>query len=738
MKQNKSKGIIACFLFLFVFLLSGCGKNEEPVENNENYAYKTEFEYFYTEDNMPYISVIGDGGTIYYACYGEGKKSRLYSLAAGAEEPKEVMLDLEPETWITSMGFDYHGDLLLTCSLYDETLKRFELIKTSKEGELLERVDLTGIFKDIPSFEADTLIGGKEGSCYIGSRKNLYEVDFSGRLIRQFEMEAAIQSLIFTKDRNGFYLLLTNGALAEMDGSQGKPAPVNSKKEFGSGIYSEGTEKDLLYSQGDSLYTGDIKEETHTELLKWTDCNISIKDLQGFRILDEGRIMAFSVRNTAGGGEGEVAVLTKIRREDMPQKKVITYGCGFLNTLTNSQIVRFNKMNAEYQIEVKQYGDDDMDMETRKGLLQRELVSGEAPDILDIGLLPMEEHYNLMEAGAFEDLSLYLDKDDRIKREDYLENILQVYEKEQKLYAIMPTFRLQGLAGKKSEMGEGEAWTVQDMIGYAGSLPEGTELIAGAGRMEILEILCQLNFQTFIDWESGECFFTGEEFTRLLEFASLLPEEAESQDWLTNMEQVRTGQAGLVEADLMSVSDFQTYEYMLKEPVSIIGYPTSTGRGIMALPCASVFAINSSSPNKEEAWEFVSYMLEENQQQELGMSGTGGIPIKRSVIDRIVKEQMEAEYEEDEEGNITEKSKFQWQNGDLLIEYYAITEQEGVLFKKLLEAAGNSMETGEERQMLEIIKEESAAFFEGDKRVEEVTEIIQNRIRTLISEKSGR
>lgn len=420
----------------------------------------------------------------------------------------------------------------------------------------------------------------------------------------------------------------------------------------------------------------------------------------------------------------------------MPQKKVITYGCSFLNTLTNSQIVRFNKMNTEYQIEVRQYGDDNTDMETRISLLQKDIASGDAPDILDIGALPMEEHYKLMEAGVFEDMAPYMEKDDKIKREDYQENVLQVYERNQKLYAIMPTFRLQGLVGKKAEIGEGEAWSVQEMMKYSESLSEGTELIAGADRKELLEILCRLNLNTFVDWESGECYFAGEEFTRLLEFVSSFPREASSRDWLTNMEQVRSGQAGLLEADLISVSDYQTYEHMLEEPINFIGYPTSTGKGIMALPCASVIAITSSSANKEGAWEFVSYMLEENQQKELGINGGQGLPIRKSVIDRILKEQMEVEYEEDEAGNITEKSKYQMQMGDILIKFYAITEQEAASFEKLLAAAGNSMETGLEQQMLAIIAEESAAFFEGDKRVGEVTEIIQNRIQTLVNERN--
>ena len=221
-------------------------------------------------------------------------------------------------------------------------------------------------------------------------------------------------------------------------------------------------------------------------------------------MLEDGRIAVFSVQNDSQG-ECEVALLTKTQKENVPEKTVITYGCVYPSSLLCAQVVRFNKLNTQFRIELKQYTEGSMDINAAKDALRMDILSGNAPDLLDIGAgFSEEENFALIEAGALEDLtSLY--------SEHY---------------------------GDK-------------------------KLVQGFNRGKMLEALCQLNMDRFVDQETGECHFEEESFLQILELAGRFGGEEKQ----AGFEQVRNGEILFMEASLLSVSDFQYYEYLFGDEV---------------------------------------------------------------------------------------------------------------------------------------------------------------------------
>ncbi len=583
----------------------------------------------------------------------------------------EIDLGISAEAWITGMGRDRKGNLLLACSQYDETLELFELKKVSADGSILQSLDLTGIFRNVPGFEAGSLAGDGQGNYYIGDKKKLYLISSEGKLVNTLEMEVSIEALFLAKEDNLLLARMSNGTIAEINEDKFSVKNPDCHINFGQGIYTSGVETELLYAQGDALYACNVKDEEPDKILSWTDCNINSACLQSFVMLEDGRIAVFSVQNDSQG-ECEVALLTKTQKENVPEKTVITYGCVYPSSLLCAQVVRFNKLNTQYHIELKQYTEGSMDINAAKDALRMDILSGNAPDILDIGAgFSEEENFALIEAGALEDLtSLY--------SEHY---------------------------GDK-------------------------KLVQGFNRGKMLEALCQLNMDRFVDQETGECHFEEESFLQILELAGRFGGEEKQ----AGFEQVRNGEILFMEASLLSVSDFQYYEYLFGDEVRIIGYPADRACGLMALPCVSVLSMNKQSDNKEGVWQFICFLLEEDQQAELGRSGAQGIPVKKSVIDMLCEEQMEIEYEEDEEGNLQERSKTSWKIDDMVVKYYAVTKKEADYFKGLLEQIGNSMDTGVSQGLITIIQEEAAAYFEGVKPVEEAARVIQNRAQNYINE----
>lgn len=729
MSKIKDKIKFFCFLLVF-FILAGCGKKEETLagEINDD-VYVAEYHIFHMEKSMPYLALFHEDGTLYFASIGQNKNGELYLLEPGQKEPEEIDIGLTSETWITSMGQDQSSNLLLACSRYEETLDLLELKKLSDEGELLQSLDVTGIFRDIAGFEAEKLAGDAKGNYYISDKKKLYLINSEGKLSDIFEMEASIEDLFWVKENNLLLARLSNGMFAKIDEEKHNVQILSSDINFGNGICIGGREKELLFTQGDTLYTCDVKDETPDKILNWSDCGVNSAKLQSFILLEDGRIAAFSAQSEEEGCE--VAVLTKTKEGEIPEKTIITYGCAFPGSMLCSQIVRFNKISTQYHIELKQYGESSTDMEEIKNLIRTDLLSGNAPDIIDIGMLfSEEERRELIEAEVLEDLNPYFDKDQNICREDYLEEVIQFYERDQALYAVMPTFGLYGLVGKEEDIAKSDLGTLEEFQAFYMNHYGSMKGLKGISRERMLDILCLFNMNRFVDRETGECHFDDECFIQVLEFASQFSTGEEK----ISLEQTRNGDVLFMEAALLSAADFQRYEYMFGEPVRIIGYPSSSGNGLMALPCVSVLAMNKKAEDKEGAWQFIRFLLEEDQQEEMGRSGAQGIPVKKTVIERLCEEQMEIEYEKDEEGNLQEKSKGSWELGDMVIEYYAMTKEESDYFKELLGRIGNSMETEMHQRLLEIIQEEANAYFSGSKSVKEAARVIQNRAQNYINE----
>ncbi len=249
------------FLFLCLILLAGCGKKEEAAEESSNEVYIAEYQIFHMGDSRPYLSVFDENGGIFLTGCGKGKNGQLFFLEAGQREPVEIDLGISAETWITGMGRDRKGNLLLACSQYDETLELFELKRVSADGSILQSLDLTGIFRNVPGFEAGSLAGDGQGNYYIGDKKKLYLVSSEGKLVNTLEMKVSIEALFLAKEENLLLAKMSNGTIAEISEDKFSVKNPDCHINFGQGIYTSGVETELLYAQGDALYACNVKDE---------------------------------------------------------------------------------------------------------------------------------------------------------------------------------------------------------------------------------------------------------------------------------------------------------------------------------------------------------------------------------------------------------------------------------------------------------------------------------------------
>lgn len=739
MSNIKKRTAAKAVLLIALLILSGCnikkdGKTDNACQTDESrdYGYMAEYTFFQTGGYRPYISVFGNSGTLFYGAYKEGEGTILCFATPESKQPVRISIDFNKDTWITGMGKDVQGNILFLCNAYGTTEEQSELIKISESGNVLERIALTDIFSGVQNFEAASVAGDNQGNCYVAAEKTIYVINAQGELAFQWKAEEKVEDILYVHNENHFYARLSNGRLMRMEQESKELQPVKHKVSFQNGLYENWNQQELLYSIGTDLYSCDMEEQEPARLLDWIDCGIDTRGLQSFMRRNSNEILVF-LTDPDNEEACELVVLKKMKKDEIPEKVTITYGCLYANTSMQAQIVLFNRVNQNYHIELKQYGEDSVDMETGLQLMQMDIVSGHGPDVIDIGYISQAQQHQMAETGILTDLNLFWEQDEEIKRDDYIENVLQTYERDGRLYAIMPTFDLQCLVGKASDIGEYESWTLEEMMDHLEKENGEHPAILGVNRTDMLDLLCRLNLQRFIDKENGICSFQDPGFQRILEMAARCPKERESIDLSIQTELVQDRKGTLLIADILSVTAFQMYESIYQEPIHFIGYPSNAGKGIIARSNASVLAINSNSKSKEGAWEFIRFILQEKQQQSFANSSLG-FPLKKSALEQLLERQMEKLYEVDENGNQQEKTKEIWEMNGMTFHFYALTKKDAGQFEKMLQMIENPGNMSDEQQIYQIIEEEAEAFFSGQKEINDVIMIIQSRAQNYMNE----
>lgn len=754
MKKGKARLLLMAAALIG---LTGCGKEGAQEQAGaetaagDDYVYVAEYQSLSDEGYYITNAVFGKEDTLFFAGTKEDDNA-LFSLKIGEgadtaiantkNMPEKIPVELEDDEGMSGLGKDMEGNLLVGIIRYGSEvqddgsmqIQKVEIRKLSPDGKVLENIDTGNAFLKVPNFYIQNILSDKDGNYYVCGSQSIYVVKADGTLYCEMPVDGIYISNMFAmKDGSivvGYYTD-TGWAVEQLDLQTKGLKPLESKISFGDGTYRSGRDTDLLYTQGTMLYTCNLKDEEPEEILNWVDSDINSDNLKDFVMLEDGRIAAVSIDWMSAEGTAELAVLTRKLRSEVPEKKVLTYGSIYMPYFANEDIVAFNKQSQEYRIEIKEYGDDSTDYETKVSLFNADLSGAEGPDIIDMMYCPvgLEE---LVNAGSLEDLNPYFEKDGEIKKEDYVENAMKAYEVDGGLYGVMSNFGIMTLTGKVSDVGEGTSWTVEEMMALADSLEEGTELIPYSTKNGVLQMLCTVNDDMFVDEETGKCNFEDEEFLKILEFANRFPEEVNyDPDGPSDIDKIRNGQLLLLNYSVSSVQQYQQYEGMFGEPINFIGYPTSGESGSMLTPNGTTVAMSAKSENKEGVWEFMSFLLSKERQENL-RSANAGFPLRKEALEKQFAKDMEAEYYEDADGNKKEKSKATWSMGDFSIEVFAAKKEQVDRIRQMIDTARSNSQM--DSDMFNIIQEEAQSYFKGQKSPEEAAALIQNRVQTYINE----
>lgn len=423
---------------------------------------------------------------------------------------------------------------------------------------------------------------------------------------------------------------------------------------------------------------------------------------------------------------GKDTLLSNQNQNDGRQKIVL--GIFEENPDIAKQVTQFNEKNNEYYIEIVKYERSSISEEDGIAKLQREIMEGKGPDIIDFGL-----GYSISDiVGKYtEDLSSYLEDVKAQNQNGYFWNIMQAFNYDNGLYAMPVSFSLHTFAGSTDVIGNQTTWTIQEMIDCYEKQKGNKILYPGETKRVVFGTILTGSLDYYIDWEKCSCNFQGEEFQKLMKFANQFPESLRISDDYSVKQTFMKGEALLLPLRLLSIYDICQAEYIFDEDdINYVGFPVEGGCGTVIQPSDTMLAISVNSKYKEVAWGFLNQFLSKEYQSKI----ESGLPLSRRALEEKLLANREVEYTKDSEGNqiriAKEKVLFE---GDEPIEIYNITEKQANRLLTLIENATNS--TTVDYSLYNILLEEAEGYFYGDKTLAETVDIMQSRASIYVSEK---
>ncbi|MCD8379240.1 MAG: hypothetical protein LUC95_02690 [Lachnospiraceae bacterium] len=493
---------------------------------------------------------------------------------------------------------------------------------------------------------------------------------------------------------------------------------------------------DLVVTDSAAVYGYNFGDEDVTQILNYIDSDLPTTSLNNLIFLSEDTVLASYYDIT--DYDQHFSLLTHVAPEDVAERTVLTLAMYYTSSDVLRKVIEFNKSSDTYKINVIYYSSYATDEDYLAGVTKfnNEIVAGNIPDIIyDAGYFDMDSYASM---GILMDFYELIEADEELNLEDYCENVFRAYEYDGGLYQLVTSFRISTFMGKTSIFGEDESLTWERLNEIMEEYPDAAVFEDYYDRSTVLSLAMSYCYDEFVDEEAGTCDFTSDEFKSLLEFIAQFPDDIDydtlySDDyWETYDERYITNQNLLCSISISSLQYLKSNYYStFFEDATPVGFPNNSGiNGVIYAD--SSFAICSTSDNVEGAWEFVrSFITEEAQMPEEG-GYYYRIPILKAGVEELVERMKERSYYLDDNGEKVYYDNTAWIDGvEVVID--PATDEEAQKWLDYIYSVDTKAGSASD-EVTNIIFEEADAYFNGQKTVDEVCEIIQSRMSIVISE----
>lgn len=625
------------------------------------------------------------------------------------------------------------------------------LHKLDPDGNKLATVDLSALGEGQEYFYINGVVVDGAGNiiCY-DSNGVVYALDEAGNLLFSESLSEENENLWIydmTVMSDGSAAVLVNWydetdqtnhfALRPVDvaGKAVGEALENSPDYSGSLIPGNG-DYDFYYDNGTSLFGYKAASGESEKLLTWINCDVDSTSLNGIVPLQDGRVLGLSVERSGSSSTRtmQLVTMTPTPYSEVQQKTTLTYACMYLDYNVRRHILDFNRTNPTYRIEVLDYSEYNTSEDYNAGQLRltTDILSGNVPDMIATDNLPI---YQYSGKGLLEDLWPYIDADEELGgRAGVVEPLFNALSRNGKLYALYPDFYIMTMEGPTAVFGEEPGLTFERVSEAMAQYPDISAPIAEYTRDNMLQAICQLSLNNYVDWENGTCSFD-QGFSEVLEFCSLFPETynydySEDYVYVSPIEQIRNGDALLMPTQVYDMNYSHVNDELIEGGMTYVGFPGAGGNG-SAFICDTGIAMSANCSDKEGAWQFMRRYVDGSF-----YDYNYNFSTNRAKFDAAMEEAMTPVYYTDENGQQVEASVYTYYiDDDNQVELYAMTQAEADKILDLISET-TAVSVNADQQLLSIITEEAEAYFAGQRSAQDAAAMIQSRASIYVSEQS--
>jgi ABC-type glycerol-3-phosphate transport system substrate-binding protein len=338
--------------------------------------------------------------------------------------------------------------------------------------------------------------------------------------------------------------------------------------------------------------------------------------------------------------------------------------------------------------------------------LELDIIRSCSPDIL-VARQPISLN-RYARLGLFADLYPYLDADPAFDWADYYAHEIRAYEIDGKLYAL-PIGRItHTLLARQADIGDKTSWTLDEFIAFVDDFGSDGTVFEKPTKTAVLDLCLLANNGMVVGWNSDDVGFNRDFVAKVLNFANRFIDDAQyANDTFVDV-RAQNGEIGVYAPHGYSgfPGTLSLYSELMGAPVSYIGYPSDNGSGYIAHSDRLV-SLNANCQDKEAAWAFLSCYAREN----------------------LLSRSKNAEYAESMKGQVVSNSQRRPNTSrDYMLR---IGDNEIAAYLDLLE---REVQIQTYDQTIDRIIKEAGSYFSGGKPLDEVLDVIENRIGVYVNE----
>ena len=600
--------------------------------------------------------------------------------------------------------------------------RQYYAVYTDKEGNLIKSIDIMETLKSNKIWESE---GYSSTSVECDSRGNLYLRDTDRHEIFVLSSDGTLITNYTYPSENGKETLQV---LRTMDGEVLFAYRIETGLQIVWLNPEDGTTKEQIIvdmpivSQWYGLFGDTLYYASDNKLIGWNIATGQQNKLFNMREYDIPSVTSISNITVMEYEEGirilvtekENRYLLTFSKEEPIKENPITVANIYRDDpFLKAQTVIFDRENPLYEIE---YIDAYEEEAATKVLM--DMVNGQGPDIL---LLNREDMVNLQKKGALLDLNQILSKE---TLDVMLPAAIGLGTYHEELIGVPLSMHIITMLTNRAYWQE-NTWTVNDNI----SILDQHDELQGIFVNSFTQESYFYNMASFISYDMEHSIFIegmvggfdSPEFKKVLAYIkekTKIKYETSSDGMSAFIKRTLTDGNYLgMEYNIFSMYDFCRIYEVMGEDAMIVGFPTEEGNGNYVSD-DGMLVVNPNARDKEGIKELLEYLLslECQQKLEFGISARMDIP-ESQVHYNTYFEKYCWEYHDGSKRFLPEKA-----DGSTYLNEYV----------EYIKSAVPLPDRSDD--LFNMVYEEAESYFNSDKTVDEVTEIIQNRVQLYLEE----